>query len=755
VYGNQPAAPLLRRTFELSQTVTQAILRIVGYGYYAAQINGSSVSDAVLDPPPSQYDQTACCRTIEVTSLLRSGANAIGVVLGRSYVSGVAGPGGPWTSEPRLMLQLEMTLANGKTQRVISDGGWKMADGPTRDWMYYGEDYDAQREIPGWTLPSFDDSGWAPAPVQPAPTKSIVDLRAPPVKVVDTFPPVKQSRLSSGDTVYDFGKITAGWARIQVQGSAGTKVRLAFGQQLRAEGSVVLVPPYGSADGKLMHVDTFVLKGAGREVWEPSFTRHGYQYVQVTVTGGILEAFEIEARECHTPVRPTGSFESSNALLNRLHKNHCRSLLLNHWGFPTDTSWRDRQGWTADTALYMDSALLNFAGLRDVYTDWLRSLRDTQQADGSVSSYAPDTFGFPMFNDPSWSGMLVVIPWTLYRHFGDATVLAASYPAMARWMDLMDTKITSTGDLYDGMSPGDHSSPGSEAGGTLQLSSPEGPAITRNAHLFQEARTLSKIAALLGHKADAARYEDMGRRVLIAFNATFFDATANVYRTPTQQGYRQTSNLMPLAFDMVPAGHREAVFANLVQDIEARGRRLNTGALGTKLILSVLTSFGRGDLAYAIATQTEYPSWGYWVTQGATASRETWRVEGPDQTLDHPFLGTFDDWLFLHLAGIQAASPGYAKIRLAPYFAEGLDYASATVTTPRGAVTSSWKRAGGMLTLDATLPGGVTSEVVLPVGADRVNVASGKLSVLASAAGRTVYATASPTITVRIRQDGA
>jgi alpha-L-rhamnosidase len=504
-----------------------------------------------------------------------------------------------------------------------------------------------------------------------------------------------------------------------------------------------------------MHVDTYVLKGGGTELWEPSFTRHGYQFVQVTVTGGTLQAFEIEARECHTPVRPTGSFESSNSLLNTLHKNHCRSLLLNHWGFPTDTSWRDRQGWTADTALYMDSALLNFAGLKDVYTDWLRSLRDTQQTDGSVSSYAPDTFGFPMFNDPSWSGMLVVIPWTIYQQCGDAAVLAENYSAMSRWMNLMDTKIASTGDLYDGMSPGDHSSPGSEAGGTLQLSSPEGPAITRNAHLFHEAQTLSKIAAVLGHSADAARYEALARRVLVAFNAAFFDATAHVYRTPTQKGYRQTSNLMPLAFDMVPAGHREAVFASLVQDIEARGRRLNTGALGTKQILPVLTSFGRGDLAYSIATQTDYPSWGYWVTQGATASRETWRVEGPDQTLDHPFLGTFDDWLFQHLAGIQAASPGYAKIRVAPYFAAGLDNASATVTTPRGQVTSSWKRAGGMLTLDAKLPREVTTEIVIPFGADRVHVVSGNLKVIAGETGRTVYDTGSAVVAVQIREHGA
>lgn len=754
VHGSQPPAPLLRRTFELRHSPAHAQLQIVGYGYYSARINGAPVSDAVLDPPPSQYDQTAFCRTIDVTSLLRSGANAIGVMLGRSYVSGVAGPGGPWTSEPRLLLQLDVTFADGQTQRLVSDGSWKMAGGPIRDWMYYGEEYDARQEIPGWTLPAFDDSGWASAPVQPVPTRKIVALRAPPVKVVDSFPPVKSAGLPSGDTVYDFGKITAGWVRIRVQGAAGAKVRLAYGQQLRADGSVVLAAPWGSTDGKPMHVDTYVLKGSQPEEWEPCFTRHGYQYVQVTNSGGSLQAPEIEARECHTPVSSTGSFECSNALLNKMHENQRRSIVLNHWGFPTDTSWRDRQGWTADSALYMDSALLNFSGLKDVYMDWLQSLRDTQQADGSVSSYAPDAFAFPMFNDPSWSGMLIMIPWTLYRHFGEVAVLAANYPAMARWMDLMDRKIVMTGDLYDGASPGDHSSPGSEAGGTLQLSSPEGAALTRNAHLFEEARTLSRIAALLGHRAESIRYEAMGQRVLKAFHAAFFDAAANSYRTPSLGGYRQTSNLLPLAFDMVPAGRREAVFGNLVRDVEQRGRRLNTGALGTKQILPVLTRFGRGDLAYAVATQTEYPSWGYWVMQGATASRETWRLEGPDQTLDHPFLGTFDEWLFQHLAGIQAAAPGYTKIQLAPVFAEGLDHAAAKVTTPRGVVSVSWHRAAAVLTLEATLPGGVSAEVVLPASADQIQVNAGRLKLLASTAGRTVYATSSATIAVHIRQKG-
>jgi alpha-L-rhamnosidase len=285
----------------------------------------------------------------------------------------------------------------------------------------------------------------------------------------------------------------------------------------------------------------------------------------------------------------------------------------------------------------------------------------------------------------------------------------------------------------------------------MDLSPPEGSDIARNAHLFQEARTLARIAVVLGREADAPRFDALADRVLAAFNAAYLDAEAGEYRTPSQVGYRQTSNLLPLALDMVPEALRDGVFANLVADLESRGNRLNTGAIGTKLLLPVLTEHGRGDLAYALATQTEYPSWGYWVTQGATTSWETWRNEGPDQTLDHPFLGTVDDWLYQHLAGIQAAEPGYAAVRIAPLFPEGLERVAATVTSPHGEVSSCWQRGDGAVTLTVSVPAGVPTELVLPVGQDRVELVSAGAEVLEATEGRTVYAITSSESEVRFR----
>lgn len=720
--GTQPPAPALRRSFTLGAPVRSATLTVAGFGYYEARLNGRPVSDAVLDPPPSQYDKSVFSRALDVTALLEPGENVLSFVLGRSYVSGITRPGPSWTSEPRVRAQLDVVVEGGRAERVVTDGSWRMGDSPTRDWMYFGESYDARQEVFGWDRPAFNDEAWLPAPVHEPVTGRVVPATAPPVEVVDTFDAVGVCTLPSGASVHDFGKITAGWARLHVRGTAGTTVRLKYGQQVAPDGSVVLVPPVGSSE-PMTHVDTYVLSGKGDEVWEPRFSRHGFQYLQVEVDGSVQD-LRVEARECHTPAPSTGAFSCASGLVNTLHENHRRSLLLNHWGFPTDTSWRDRMGWTADSALFLDSAILNFAGLRPVYEDWLLTLRDSQQPDGSVPTFAPDP-GYPFYNDPSWSGMLVLIPWAIYQHFGETGVLADSFPAMVAWMDVMDATVAETGDLYTGRCLGDHAAAGSEAGGTLNLRPPEGGGLTGNAHLHQQARVLAEIAALLGDDAVRERCARLADRVLRAFTATYFDEANARYREPDYEPYRQTSNLLPLAFGMVPEDRVQAVFANLARHVEERGNRLDTGAIGTKLLLPVLTQHGRADLAYAVLTQTEYPSWGYWVTQGATTSWETWRNEGTDQTLDHPFLGSFDEWLYQHLAGIQAAEPGYRSLRIAPVLPRELEHVSATVTTPQGEVSSAWRRSGDDVTLTVGVPFGATAVLELPTGSTQVEVLEG------------------------------
>ncbi|NUU25933.1 MAG: family 78 glycoside hydrolase catalytic domain [Streptomycetaceae bacterium] len=716
--GEQNPAPLLRREFGLDKRVANAKFSIAGLGYYEAWIDGRRVGDQVLDPPPSAFDQTAYSRTFDVTRMLRKGAHAIGVTLGRGYFAApgmspdlVGQANAPWRAEPRLLAQLDITFTDGTARRIVSDGSWKIADGPTRDALYLGEQYDARQAHPGWTNASYDDSAWQPAHEQPAPTKKVVPAATPPVKVTDTLAPVQVTTSATGSKVYDFGRVTAGWARITVSGAPGTQVTLTYGEQLKDDGTVY--QPGILSPAALTHVDSYTLDGAKSQTWEPSFTRHGYRYIEVSASAP-LTAFQVQGRVAHTALDSTGEFTSANPLLNTIHTNQRASLQDNMWGLPTDTPWRDRQGWTADAYLYLDSAALNF-DVETFFGEWLRTWRESQKPDGSLPAIAPNPGGLPLYNDPSWGGTLVPTTWTVYQHYGNRDVLRDNYNAMARWMNLMRTTIAGTGGLYRGFSFGDWSSPGSEADNSVNLAPPEGSALTANADLYHEARTLARIADELGRADDAAGFDAMADDLAKAFNTAFFDPATNVYRTAVEAGYRQTSNVVALAYGLVPADRVDAVFANLVQDIVDRGTDLNTGAIGTKLLLPVLTEHGRGDLAYDLATQTDYPSWGNWVRNGATNSWETWANTGRDQSLNHAFLGTVDDWFYQHLAGIQAAAPGYREVHIAPVVPKDLRSASADVNTPRGTVSSSWRNQNGRLTLTVRVPDGTPTEVRVPL----------------------------------------
>ena len=525
-----------------------------------------------------------------------------------------------------------------------------------------------------------------------------------------------------GVSVYAFSPMSAGWARIEVRGAAGTTVTLSYGESLNSDGTVYLQSPQS-------HVDTYTLSGNGLETWQPSFTRHPTRYIQVSFSPSPPRSFSIQAQVVHNAVASTGHFACSNALLNAIEDNQRRTVLNNLWGIPTDTPWRDRQGWTADNHLFMDTAVNNF-DMESFYLQWIQTYRDTQGADGSLPVIAPVAtggavggFALPV-NDPSWSGTFIFDIWDLYQHYGNLGFLADNYLVAKQWMDLMASTIAGTGYLYNGFSFGDWASPGSEANGSTLLAAPEGsgitapgvPLVTANGDLYQEARTLAQIARTLGNSADAAGYDALADKIGQAFNATFFNPATSTYQTSVPAGYRQTSNLVPLSYGLVPADHEAAVYGNLVADIRARGNHLNTGAIGTAMLLRVLTAHGDTDLAYAIATQTTYPSWGYWVSQGATTSWETWSHTGPQQSLDHAFLGTVNDWLYHDVAGISLAAPGFAQVLIRPAPPTGLNQAEASISTVRGLVTSSWQRAGNALELTVQIPGGATAEIDVPVG---------------------------------------
>lgn len=714
-----PPETLLRDDFTAGKHIASARAYVAGLGYNKLYLNGKRIGDRELEPGFTVYDKTVLYATYDVTGALRTGGNAIGVSLGRGYYA-MTDPdewkASAWWGEPKLKLELDVTYTDGTHQRVVSDSGWKVSDGPTTTQsLWFGETYDARLEQPGWNSSGFDDSAWHPALTVDGPTGTLRSESFPPIKVTDHLKVASTTTPADGTHVYDYGSPTAGWARIGVQGPAGATVTVTYGEKLRADGTVDNTGAYGLGLQKY----TYTLKGDGVESYQPSYSYAGFRYAQVVVPQGVTLT-SVDGMRVHTAVESTGDFTSSSDLLNRYQDAQADTILNNLYSVPTDTPMYEKRPYTADGFLYADSAIADF-DMQNFYESWMRSHRDDQNADGSIGPTVPTTESGKQVKDPIWSASYILGTWDLYWYYGDTQAVADNYAGMKSWLAYYEQNIAGTGGVYTGFSYGDWLSP--EGAGA-----PEGTRLSGTAYIYLTATRLATMAKALGHTADAQHFTAFAAQVKNTFNATFYDSAKGAYFDNKDAGYRQTSNLLPLSFGLVPTANRGTVTDNLVADIHARGDHLDTGALGTKVLLPVLTDSGHADLAYTVATNPTYPGWGYWFEGlGATTMWEEWNANS--RSHDHAFLGTVDDWLYQDVAGIQATAPGYTKVTIQPHVVGGLTHASAHVESPLGRIASSWARKQGRFTLTVDVPVGSTAEVLVPVsGRQRVHAPAGAKS---------------------------
>jgi alpha-L-rhamnosidase len=701
-----PPETLLRDEFAVTKPVASARAYISGLGYNKLYLNGTKIGDHELDPGFTVYNKTVLYSTYDVTAAVRGGSNAVGVSLGRGFHS-MTNPdewkASAWWGEPKLKLELDITYTDGTGQTILSDGGWKVAGGPTRsEALWFGETYDARLEQPGWNQPGFDQTGWTPAVTVNAPGGTLRSQAFPPIKVTQQLSVTATTEPAAGVHVYDFGSPTAGWARIGVRGPAGSTVRITYGEKLRADGTVDNVGGYGMQ----LQQYAYTLKGNGVESYQPSYSYAGFRYAEVD-TPSTVTLESVQGVRVHTAVAATGSFTSSSDLLNRYSTAQQNTILNNLHSIPTDTPMYEKRPYTADGHLYADSAIANF-DMENFYENWMRSHRDDQNADGSIGTTVPTTESGKAVKDPIWSASYVLVNWDLYWYYGDRRAIAENYDGMKAWLGYYERLIAATGNIYTGFSYGDWLSPGYSF-------APEGTQLSGTAYLYLTADKLAQMARALGHDSDAQHFATLASTIASAFNAKFLDRQAGAYFDDRAAGYRQTANLLPLSFGLVPQADRPKVMANLVADINQRGAHLNTGALGTKIILPVLTDAGYADLAYQVATNPTYPGWGYWFGElGATTMWEEWGAGA--RSHDHAFLGTVDDWLYRRVAGIEPAAPGYTEVVIRPYPVGSLSNAAAKVGSPLGAVSSSWSRTSGQFTLTAGVPAGATAAVFVPAG---------------------------------------
>ncbi|MFC5958623.1 family 78 glycoside hydrolase catalytic domain [Streptomyces pratens] len=707
VVAPESPAPLLRRAFTVRKKISRARLYISGLAYYEAEINGRKVGHQVLDPGFTDYDRTVLYAVHDVTELLERGENALGVALGRGFF-GMTTPNvwnwhrPPWHGEPRLLAQLEMDHPDGSRTTVVSGDDWRLAEGPTRsNSLYAGETFDARLVPEGWTRPGFDDSGWRAARIQEAPAGRLRAQPHDPIEIVDTVRPAGISELRPGVYVVDMGRTMAGWTRLTVRGAAeGDVVSLTHGEKLKEDGSVHAET--GHVPGRFQ-TDEYICAGDDEEIWEPSFSYKGFRYVQITGLPARPSAGQVLGRLVHTPVEEVSSFACSEPFYEWLDGAMRRTVLNNLHGIPTDTPMYEKNGWTGDAQLGAPVMAYAF-GVHRFLSKWLGDLADSQTGEGQLPVIVPSGgWGYgDLGPSPEWTTVYPFVVREMYRVYGDERAAREHWDTLVRYLDWELSR------LRDGLAftaLGDYLPPG--YGGNP----PEDTRLTATAYLYRALLHTAEVGGTLGEGGTADRYREAAGKLRDAFNAAFL-GPEGYYRTAKDPGYRQTSNAVPLAFGMVPAGARATVVDSLVRDVEERGNHLNTGALGTSVLLRVLSAYGRPDVAHAVATQRTYPSWGYWHAQGADTMWEMWPADS--RSRDHYFQGTVAQWLYENVAGLRPGDAGYGTFVARPDARTGVDWARTTIRTVRGPAGVSWSRIDGRLRLAVQVPVGATADVHVP-----------------------------------------
>lgn len=700
-------APLLQRDFTVSGRVRNATLFYAAGGYADFSLNGKPASDDVLSPGFTDYDDTVQYTTADLTRALQQGTNHLGAQLGRGFYGMTGGnvwrwENPPWHDEPVVRARLRIEYADGRVQDVITDKQWQIADGPTVfDDLYAGETYDARLTTP---------TSWRAATEAPGPKGVLVNQRQQPIRVTESLPATEITQPAPGVYVVKFPRVLAGWVEYTAQGPAGTTIRAQHGEKLLANGRVNFSNNGGFQSG--FQTDRFILAGTGApERWAPRFSYKGFQYIEVTGWPGDapppLSAFT--AKAVHTDVETTGSFTSSSELMNTTHKAVVDTMLNNLHGIPTDTPMFEKNGWTGDAAVGAEMFMLNF-DVHELFAKWMRDVHETREPNGRPLVIAPSSGDWGVWGiAPPWHSAYVLIPEWLNQYGGDRRVLTQLYDGIKKYVDLEFD--TSAGGIVNNARLGDWVSPeASPAGGNA----PEDLRVSATAYLYTMLRSAERNAQLLGKTADATQLAERAAIVKTAFNDRFLDRANGYYRGSGDRGYRQTHNVLAVAFGLVPdAATTQRVVDSIAADVRAKGDTLNTGVLGTKYLLPVLTQHGHADLAHTLATQTKYPSWGYMIENGATSMWEHWALEA--RSRGHYFLGTVDDWYFHHVGGIQPSlTEGYRDLTIAPAVTGEMEWARTSTRTPYGTVATDWRNRGRALELRVDVPVGSTATVHVP-----------------------------------------
>ena len=729
----------LRKEFELGKKVKEAKLYISGLGLYEAFINGNEVgSDDHLKPVVSDYDKTVYFNTYDVTDVLKKGKNTIGVELGAGRFTGLRHREIPGKRDgtrqfrhygvPRMIAQLEVTYADGSSEIIVSDESWRITNqGPVRlNNLFDGERYDARMEMDGWDRNGYDDSKWFRAELVEAPAGVLLPQPNPAIRKMEVVKPVELIE-KDGHYILDMGQNMVGWLKINIKGQEpGDSLTMRFAEVLQSDTTLQLA---NMRSAKV--TDLYVAKDKKPIVWEPSFTYHGFRYVEIK---GLRKKPSLDSFEGHVlydDMPATSSFECSDEIMNKVHRNAYWGIRSNYHGMPTDCPQRDeRLGWTGDrtTGAYGEGYMFNN---NLMYAKWLKDLEDEQKENGSLPDIAPAFWRF-YYDSITWPGAFVTVADMLYQQFGNSRPIILHYNAMKKWLIYMKETYGDKG-IITKDKWGDWCMP-PESQELIHSKDPNRitePGVLSTAFYHYLMGKMIKFAPIAGHPEDIPYFEAEAAESKEAFNREYFNEKEGTYANNTV-----TANLLGLFYGIVPEGREQDVFKNIVDKTENDcGGHVSTGVIGIQQLMRALTEFGNPELALKIASNDTYPSWGYMVRQGATTIWELWNgnTARPDMnSANHVMLlGDLLIWKYEYLAGIRSLEPGFKKIMLKPYPIKGLDYVNCSYDSVYGTIVSNWKRDGEKFEWTFTIPANTTATVCIPTaeGYQNVEYTSGTYSV--------------------------
>ena len=718
-------SPYVRKSFHTAN-VQKARLYIIGLGLYQLEVNGKKVGNDFLAPGCTQIDRLCQIYTYDLTDYLCDGNNVLGLMMGNGWYKAAFGASRPHREQTPfidkylLKAELRLTLADGTEQIITTDESWRCAPSPiVEDSIYGGEVYDARLAIAHWSEPSLDDSGWDTMVATEAEgVGAPADRLSLPIVIKETLKPVEIIHTPKGETVIDLGQNIVGWLSFRVNEPAGTAVKLQHGEILQDD-------CFYNDNLRFAKAEYAYISDGNEATVSPHFTFFGFRYVKISGNTKPIDLNDFVGCVVYSDLDETGFLTTSDSRINRLYLNAKWSQKDNFLDLPTDCPQRDeRMGWTGDAQMFCKTACYNM----DTYAFYRKYLRDiwTEQKEfgGRVGHVAPSFFrdydkfdAFWQGGSCAWGDAAVIIPWTLYEHYGDTAILEDCYPSMTGWVDWIDRTVLNEDGLWEhGFKfgdwlalDGDPNQKDDRYGGTDTT-------YVASAYLKYSAQLLAKAATVLGRTEDASRYQTISDRTKTAIQKAYFDEDGAIsIRT-------QTAHVLALAFGLVNEEQRPAVGEALIKLLENGNMHLQTGFVGTPFLCQSLSEVGYPEAAYTLLFQNDFPSWLYEVDMGATTIWERWNSVLPDgkisgtgmNSLNHYTYGSIVQWMYEHICGLTLTAPGFKTFRIHPEFSNRFTHVSMKYRAAMGTIETGWEKTDSGYRVTVIVPFDTTAVLELP-----------------------------------------